>query len=133
MRRINRGKATRAPVARIVVVTEGASTEPGYLNAFHKMYGHRFSTKIVPVGGVGDPKSVVERAIKETEKIQRDRLGMQDSVWAMFDRDNHPRFKLAKQIPFRNKICVAVSNPCFEVWCILHYRDYDAPSSCDQC
>ena len=66
-------------------------------------------------------------------KIQRDRLGMQDSVWAMFDRDNHPQFKIAKQIAFRNKICVAVSNPCFEVWCILHYRDYDAPSSSDQC
>ncbi len=133
MSRLRRRYATRTPVARIVVVTEGISTEPGYLKAFYRIYGNRSSAKIVPIGVAGDPLSVVKRAIKETTKVRHDHLGMRDSVWAMFDQDDHPHFEEAKKVALKYKIQFVVSNPCFELWGILHYRYHDAPDDCDKC
>ena len=125
-RRIARRGGTRTPAARIVVVTEGASTEPAYLSVFGRLFGHQ-SVRVVPIGGAGDPRAVVERAIEESEKLKGDPLAYRDSVWAMFDRDAHARFEEAKDLARGNGIPLAVSNPCFELWAIFHYRDHDAP------
>ena len=42
----------------------------------------------------------------------------------MFDRDEHERFDEAVSLCEANEIGVARSNPCFEVWLILHVVDY---------
>ena len=131
-RRIGRRVGTRAPAARIVVVMEGASTEPRYLKMFRRIYGHQ-SVTLVPIGGAGDPRAVVERAIEESRKMKRDSLADRDSVWAMFDRDIHPRFAEAKNLAQGNGISLAISNPCFEIWGILHYQDHDAPLDRHEC
>ena len=125
-RGIARRAGARPLAARIVVVTEGASTEPTYLKVFSRSYGHQ-SLRLVPIGGVGDPRAVVERAIEESEKLKGDPLAGRDSVWAMFDRDAHARFDEAKDLARGNGIPLAVSNPCFELWAVFHYRDHDAP------
>ena len=131
-RRIGRRVGARAPAARIVVVMEGASTEPRYLKMFRRIHGHQ-SVTLAPIGGVGDPRAVVERAIEESRKLKRDALADRDSVWAMFDRDIHPRFAEAKNLAHGNGISLAVSNPCFELWGILHYQDQDAPLDRHEC
>ncbi len=46
-------------------------------------------------------------------------------MWAVFDRDDHPRFDEAVALCKSNGVCVARSDPCFELWLILHERDYD--------
>ena len=125
-RRVARRVGTRAPAARVVIVTEGASTEPTYLGVFRRLHGNQ-SVRVVPIGGAGDPRGVVERAIEESEKLKGDPLADRDSVWAMFDRDAHARFDEAKDLARGNSIPLAVSNPCFELWAVFHYRDYDAP------
>ena len=131
-RRIGRRVGARAPAARIVVVMEGASTEPRYLKMFRRIHGHQ-SVTLAPIGGVGDPRAVVERAIEESRKLKRDALADRDSVWAMFDRDIHPRFKEAKDLANGNGISLAISDPCFELWGILHYQDHDAPLDRHEC
>ena len=125
-RGITRRPGTRLPAALIVVVTEGASTEPTYLKVFSRSYGHQ-SLRLVPIGGAGDPRAVVERAIEESKNLKGDPLAGRDSVWAMFDRDAHARFDEAKDLARGNGIPLAVSNPCFELWAVFHYRDHDAP------
>lgn len=50
-----------------------------------------------------------------------------DQVWAVFDRDEHPRFNEAVAYCESNGIGVARSDPCFELWLILHERDHDRP------
>ena len=132
-RRIARRAATRAPVRRVVVVTEGASTEPGYLRVFERLCGDRESVSLHLIGGVGDPRAVVDRAVVEWKKSKRDRLAAHDSVWAMFDRDQHPQFDEAKDKAHGNGISLAVSIPCFELWAIFHYREYDAPLHRHKC
>ncbi len=50
-----------------------------------------------------------------------------DEVWAVFDRDEHPHFAEACQKARDNEVGLAVSNPCFELWLLLHIRDQTAP------
>ena len=132
-RRITRRAATRSPAARIVVVTEGGSTEPAYLRAFGRIFGEPSAVRLKIVPAAGDPRAVVERAIKELRKLRGDKLASKDTVWAMFDRDEHPRFDEAKIMARDNSISMAISNPCFELWGIFHYRDYDAPLDRHEC
>lgn len=132
-RPITRRASSRAPARRVVVVTEGAVTEPGYLRVFERLYGDRKSVRLKLIGGAGDPRAVVDCAVEESKKSKRDRLGARDSVWAMFERDEHPRFDEAKNKARGNGISLAISNPCFELWGIFHYREYDAPLHRHEC
>ena len=131
-RRIARLPAARPPAARIVVATEGVRTEPEYLKVFSRMHGDR-SVRVVPIGVGGDPRMVVERAIEESEKLKSDHLAAHDSVWAVFDRDIHERFDEAKDLARGNNIRLAISNPCFELWGILHYQEQNAPIERREC
>ena len=125
-RRIARPPAKRPPAARIVVATEGVLTEPEYLKVFGRIHCDQ-SVRVVPIRVGGDPRTVVERAIEESKKAKSDRLATRDSVWAMFDRDVHKRFDEARDLARGNHIRLAISNPCFELWGILHYQEQDAP------
>ena len=133
VRRITRRAGTRAPARRVVVVTEGASTEPGYLRAFEQLCRDQEPVRLHLIRGVGAPRTVVDRAAEELKKSKRDRLGARDSVWAMFDRDEHARFEDAKDKARGNGISLAVSNPCFELWAIFHYQECDAPLHRHEC
>jgi hypothetical protein len=46
----------------------------------------------------------------------------------VFDRDEHPRYEDAVRLCSAAGVGVARSNPCFEVWLILHETNYDKPS-----
>ena len=122
----NRGRHGRS------VATEGVLTEPEYLKVFSRIHGDK-SARVVPVRVGGDPRAVVERAIEELEKSKRDRLATRDSVWAMFDRDIHHRFDEARNLARGNGLRLAISNPCFELWGILHYQDQNAPLERREC
>ena len=52
-----------------------------------------------------------------------------DQVWAIFDRDNHSHFEEAIDLCERNGVGAAWSNPCFELWLILHEADYGKPGT----
>lgn len=131
-RKLSRRPATRTPAARIVIVTEGQRTEPEYLKSFARIHSAK-TVEVIPIGIGGEPKAVVRRAIDELRKMNRDSLGRRDSVWAVFDRDEHPRFYEAKDLASAHGIRLALSNPCFELWGIFHYRDWDASVSRHEC
>jgi hypothetical protein len=44
----------------------------------------------------------------------------------MFDRDEHPNFDRAIDLANRHGINLAISNPCIELWFILHFEDHAA-------
>lgn len=113
------------PVARVVIVTEGTRTEPEYFKIFVRIHGAR-TVEVVPIGLGGDPRKVVERAIIELSELRKDSLGGKDSAWAVYDRDEHPRFAEAKDLALAHGVGLAVSNPCFELWGVFHYRDLNA-------
>lgn len=56
-------------------------------------------------------------------------FGKADQVWAVFDRNGHPHFNEAVAMCRDNHVLVAQSNPCFELWLVLHLEGYDKPAS----
>src|SRR5262249_31336287 len=46
-----------------------------------------------------------------------------DSVWCVFDVDDHPLLDEAAEMAKKNDIKIALSNPCFELWLLLHLRE----------
>ena len=132
LRRVARTHKNRPLVARVVICTEGISTEGEYLKVFNDSYG-KPGARLVPILVGGDPGAVVKRAIEEKQKIKGDSSAKRDSVWAMFDRDAHPRFGEAKDLARRKNIGLAVSDPCFELWGVLHYQNQDGPIDRSEC
>jgi RloB-like protein len=116
------------PKHRILVVCEGANTDPQYLMGFKRAcHNPRVSVLVHPEHGV--PKTLVElgkKAKKEADKAAKaeedDNLRF-DSVWAVFDIDEHPHIGDAVQMARDNGIDLAISNPSFELWLLLHFRD----------
>lgn len=77
----------------------------------------------------GVPFSLVEyakdykRGIERKARRQMDQNIAYDSVWCVFDVDEHPRIPDAKTMAAANDINLAISNPCFELWLVLHLRE----------
>ena len=74
--------------------------------------------------------TVAKKAKAEAEsRKQKDSFEKGDRIWAVFDRDEHPRFEEAVALCKKHGVSVARSDPCFELWLILHERDYNRPCS----
>jgi len=70
------------------------------------------------------PDAAEQRAESERQaKAEHDANLKFDEVWAMFDVDEHPKLKEAIELADREGVKVAVSNPCFELWALLHFED----------
>ncbi len=128
---MKRRHPTREPKQRILVVCEGEKTEPCYLKDFqHHERNPLVHIEVADAHGV--PLTVVEKAIElrrnaEAEaKAQHDVNLQFDSVWGIFDVDDHPRVQEAKQMAKAAGIELAISNPCFELWALLHFQDQHA-------
>ena len=107
----------RQPNRQIVVVCGGVRTEPCYLRAL--VGRHRNPALRIKVIGKGDdPASLVEYAVSALGR----ELADLDEAWCVFDVDE---FVLdgAVQRAKAAGVRLAVSNPCFELWLLLHYED----------
>jgi hypothetical protein len=77
----------------------------------------------------GTPRTLVQRAVglkRAAERLARNRRDTNlryDEVWCVFDVDEHPFLAEAQQQANDNHVEVALSNPCFELWILLHFRD----------
>ncbi|HSG38085.1 MAG TPA: RloB family protein, partial [Thermoanaerobaculia bacterium] len=45
-------------------------------------------------------------------------------VWCVFDVDDHPDLESLRQEAEQNGISLAISNPCFELWALLHFQNH---------
>ncbi len=116
---------------RILILCEGKETEPGYLRALRKEFRPPL-VEIMIEGHGEDPKALVERAVARKQEAEREahRKGdsaiSPDEIWCVFDVDEHGRLADARQQARDNGIELAVSNPCFELWALLHFQDQTA-------
>ena len=126
-RRPGRRPPFRDPKPVILIVCEG-TTEREYLDGFwHATRNPRVTIRISPE--TGDPKTLVEVAkqirqdAEDEAHRERDDNRAYDSVWCVCDVDDHSRLANARQMACDNGIKMAISNPCFELWLLLHFRD----------
>lgn len=107
---------------------EGEKTEQGYL--IHWRRAFRDQVVVTVDSFHGAPLPLVERAAaakqSEASEERRGRGRSHDEVWCVFDRDEHPNVPEALERAAANGIRVALSNPCIELWFILHFGDQTA-------
>lgn len=125
---LKRPSAIRQPKVEFVIACEGRATEPEYLRSCIEYYGAG-SVRLRILRQTGVPLTLVEMAIAEREKLLRqyrsapERYSYGFVVWVVFDRDVHPNYDKAIELAQQNKILLAVSNPCFEIWPQLHLSE----------
>jgi hypothetical protein len=129
---LKRAKATLKPKRRFIIYCEGENTEPGYLLALQRSFGRDalIELEVIPTG---HPMPVAERAatraktegVARGSRTRKDSFEEGDQVWAVFDRDEHPNFDEAVALCASKSVRVGRSNPCFELWLILHEQDFD--------
>lgn len=113
---------------RILVVCEGEVTEPNYLNAL-KDWKKTPTVEVRVEGPAGDPFTLVTKAKEmkisadaEAEKRDDDTFRY-DEVWCCFDVDKFDNVARSRDMAKANGLFLAMSNPCFELWLYLHFKD----------
>ncbi len=120
---------------RFVIFCEGELTEPLYLKAFASLPEVR-SIATLDIRGMGyEPRRLVEEA-KNVKRSERNHWIGVTKYWCVFDVEApkpHDRLHEAVQMASDNDISVAISNPCFELWLVLHYTNHEGWIGNDDC
>ncbi|BCB76058.1 RloB family protein [Phytohabitans flavus] len=120
MRRRDSSAARQAASQRrhtVLIYCGAVRTEPDYFDGLRKQIRGQTVTIKVRQQGVS-PKQLVQAAA-----AYRDRKpGSFDEVWCVVDVDQFD-IEAAVTEARRNDINLAVSNPCFELWLLLHHAE----------
>ncbi|WP_349369853.1 RloB family protein [Salinarimonas sp.] len=122
-RSLSRRPPRREPRVKIMIFCEGAVTEPDYLGRFAAEVG----IKLLFGQKGGKPAELVEAAIAARRAARTDGFAGAHEIWAVFDRDDHPHIPELRRRAAENDVRVAFSEPCFEVWALLHFVDGAGP------
>lgn len=127
-RSLKRAVKTRNQKKKIYIFSEGKNTEPLYFKAYELVVSSSV-LEVVCEKEAGVPKTLLELAKEKKKEISRRSYirdnGDGDKVWVVFDRDDHDEIPRVRATCDGLGIGVAFSNPCFEVWLILHVKDYN--------
>ncbi|GAB3913830.1 RloB family protein [Kibdelosporangium lantanae] len=127
-RSLTRRNPCREPRARFLLICEGEVTEPEYF-AYVKeaLRDHLLVIEISKTHG--NPLQLVREAVARSRsaasKARKDRDDhlRYDQIWCVTDVDSHPQLSEAKMLAEKNGVHLAISNPCFELWPLLHIVD----------
>lgn len=113
---------------RLLVVCEGQVSELQYLKELRQAL--RLPREQVAVEGPKqadstDPKGLVDYALRRRREEERKGLAFTD-VWCVFDRDQHENYPSASEMASKRGVKLARSNPCFELWVLLHLQEQHA-------
>ena len=132
VRPLRRKTGTRRPKKTLVVFCEGEKTEPQYLEALKRQPEIRdvaaVDLRIETGHGGAVPLTLVALAIDARNRAAAEEAEI-DEFWCVFDVEwprNHPGLSDAVRRARENEIHVAITNPCFELWLILHFNDHGA-------
>lgn len=126
---LNRAPPRREPLKRYFLLCEGKNTEPDYFQSLVD-YFQAANVEIILVPAAGAPQTILAKADEiRKRKGKKSSFEGGDEIWAVFDRDNHEEFDSARLECRQKGINVAYSDPCFELWLILHHRTVHAPKN----
>lgn len=131
---LKRRGPVKEPKKTFYLFCEGRNTEPHYFRSLKRKYVDPL-IQIVPEPAAGVPFTIAQKSVEKCNalgkgakrKKVRQSYQKADEVWAIFDRDEHPRFEEAKKLCLDNNVNIAVSDPCFELWLVLHIQEFDRP------
>lgn len=109
----------------VLVYCGGARTEPDYLAGLKQQL--RRSNVTIKVRSTGvDPAGLARTAAAYRDQ----RPAVFDETWCVVDTDEFD-IAAAADVAAKHRVNLAVSNPCFELWLLLHHTD--CQGYCDGC
>lgn len=120
----NRPHGARNPKL-IIIATEGLKTEPRYFDALALSYAS--SRTHVAVLKRQETASDPQRVLTQLREFKREfRLNPNDELWLVIDLDRWAPQMLSdvSSQAVKIRVSLAVSNPCFEIWLLLHHRAF---------
>lgn len=124
---LNRRGPRRERKLGVFVYCEGEVTERFYIEDFFSQVAK--NSQVVLLGieeGAGSPDTIVKACLAH-EMEDEDTI-----VWAVFDVDQHEDLDAALARARENAVPVSLSDPCFELWGLLHADNCDKPMSRQQ-
>ncbi|MCE5297153.1 MAG: RloB family protein [Euryarchaeota archaeon] len=119
--RHSRRTSVRRPRKRLFVICEGERTERLYFLDLRKNF--RMNIEVKPSHD-RDAIGMVRCCLKVIEDEELD-LEDGDEVWCVFDTDNNTDEMIEEATRIAGPVNIAISNPCFELWFILHFEYHD--------
>ena len=118
----SRKERIRKPKRTVLIVCEGEKTEITYFNKF-KIRNSGVHIDAVH-GKCTDPKNIVDFAEERMNNKWSIDFDEGDGVWCVFDVDDNTDHVLKNTFEHAKtkNIQIALSNPCFELWFLLHYK-----------
>ena len=115
----------------IVIATEGTQTEPKYLNDLIANARYRNSKVHVEVLVRKETASSPIHIIRELDSFRREyKLNLGDELWLLIDVDQWGYRELSQVASqcVQKQYTLSASNPCFEIWLLLHLKALDTYS-----
>ena len=106
---------------KILVSTEGARTEVEYFEHLNVLYD-AIVVEPIPRDSKSAPKNVLSAMI---QYVKSEDIGSDAIFWIVVDIDKHPTIQFEEIHNWckeHQEYNLAISNPCFELWLILHYE-----------
>jgi hypothetical protein len=114
----------RDPLKRIIIAMEGNKTEPKYFDEIKKRFKASSLSIILLTRDETDTNSAPNRVIVQLKNYkQNNKIEKHDELWLIIDKDRWPPQQLSEvaQECVTSQYNMGLSNPCFEIWLILHF------------
>jgi hypothetical protein len=131
-RKFDRPIRTRRVKKLFIIATEGSKTEPTYFKLFNSE-DNAVSVKCIKGNHNSAPKYVLKRM---REYIDKNDLMDGDEAWLVVDTDYWREEDLEALHAWsqsEGRFGLAVSNPCFEYWLLLHFEVGSGAPDRDEC
>lgn len=104
----------------VLVVCGAEKTEPRYFDGLKQAYRNSAVNVTIKKKGAS-PEDVVRYAVKLRDQSR----GAYEETWCVLDVDD---FDLTRSISLarKHRVNLAISNPCFEYWLLLHFESCSA-------
>jgi len=127
--RFRRTRRKRRFKRLVLVATEGERTEPIYFDGVRKLLG-RNAEAVIQVLPARRGRSAPGDVLKRLKRAARDKGARKGDVcWVVLDRNSWTKRELrevAKECA-RLGYGFGISNPCFELWLVLHLPEEKSP------
>ena len=137
MVKFKRSRKKRESRRIFLIITEGNIDEI-YFKQYRKHRNNsesKVSINVKTAGHATDPYNIIKYAVKEKNKI-KDNSNALGGIFCVFDIDIVVKTKektvkenlsKAENLGKRNNISLITSFPCFELWLLLYFEDYNKP------
>ena len=124
--RITRNGEMRPKRKQFLIVCEGAKTEPGYFKRLVELKTTCVSLNVPKIKYKSSPKALLEEMVQSLDEYDEAFGLTTGEAWIVMDRDNLKECQLEEIYKWsmeKKHYNVAISDPQFEYWLILHYSD----------